>query len=144
MSIPKKVDLLKKKEPPAELTPEQKAAIEKDAADKRADEIINRYKPREDEYKAVGEERAKQDQQRKSGWDKLNTTPFKTSLFISLRDNEDYEILKRATRGTLRLGYRHVFKFGLKALLSLEPEAAIEKIVAIDNEYKRQGLTMKE
>lgn len=147
-NVPKKVDILslkKKQEPVAdEQQKEQKEQQAKEAIDKRAEELLERYKPVEEVYQKVGQERADQDKKKQIELDRLNKTSFKTSFNISLRDNDDYEEIRKQTRGVIRLGYRHVFKYGLKQLLKLDREEVIKSILEIDDEYKKMGLSIKE
>ncbi len=64
---------------------------------------------------------------------------FRMSLFISVSDNEEYEELRRFTRGSCRLGYRHIFRYGHRELSKLTPEEMVERLVDVDRELKQRG-----
>lgn len=142
MNTPKKVDLLslKKNKDTAE---EVKEVQKKEGDDSSADKILERYKPVEETYQQVGQERAEQDKKKYDELNRLNQTSFKSTFNMSLRDNDEYEEIRKQTRGVVRLGYRHVFKFGLKQLLKMSREEIVKNMIEIDEEYKKMGINIK-
>jgi len=146
MDEPKKVNLLagvknRKTETPEEkILKQEKAKAEQD---KTVDKILNVFNKREEEYSRVAGKRAIEDNQRRKEWDKTKTGYIRSSLFIPLVDNENYEEIRKSARGRLRVGYRHIFSYGLRELMKLAPEEIVDKLAEVDAEYKAQGLTIK-
>lgn len=148
---PKKIDLLglKKNKPITDNESTTKASKTESRVDEKAEErtdaILTKYKPRAEEYNQIGANRAAEDKKRKDEWRKKEEGYFRTSLFISLKDNEDYEDIRRKSRGgKLRLGYRHIFHYGLMMLKSMSPDDAVKKLVEIEEEFKKLGIVIKE
>lgn len=154
MNEPKKVNLLAMKSKVAadngssvlskEDTQKEAEVKKQNEAEQRALHILDKYEPREEEYKEVGIKRAEDDKKQKDAWKKKKEGYFRTSIFITLNDNDDYEALRREARGTLRFGYRHIFHYGIAQLKQLSPGEAVKQLEKIDEEFKKQGVVIKE
>lgn len=140
VSVPKKVNLLAGLKNKNEIPSGEKKIEEEN----RVDKILDRYAKSEVKYKEVGEKRAVEDTVRKKEWEKQKTGYFRTSIFVSLTDNDEYETIRRQARGTVRVGYRHIFHYGLMQLLKLSPQEAVERLVEVEKEFDKQGIVIKE
>lgn len=144
MNEPKKVNLLGLKKEKENVANVNEVEKKEENLENRADAILEKYKDREIEYNKIGAKRADEDKKRKDEWKKKDTGYFRTSLFITLNDNDDYEDIRKKSRGTLRLGYRHIFHYGLKQLKNLSPDEAVKILLEIDEEFKKSGIVIKE
>lgn len=138
MSEPKKANLFNYKK----TAPGNAIGANNPKPEERVNTLLKKYEAREEEYAQVGEQRATEDKKRKEERDSQNKGYIRTSFFLSHNDNEEYEVIRRKTKGALRR-YRHILSFGLKNLSKMNQDEIIKQMLEVDNEYNKTGIVIK-